>query len=387
MIIDIFSELQRAQPWSRAGEATVIANALEQAQLCDQLGYGCWFSVEHHGATEFSLSSTPDLFNVALAMSTRRLRIGHAGVLAPYGINHPVKVAERAAFVDIISNGRLEMGLARSTTNEWQNFDIDPAVTPGQARELLRLLPMMWTQDEFSWKGETINIPPMNVVPKPVQKPHPRLWQTGTNPEGAAAAGGLGIGYLATTLLTPLSSLAELLDVYKKAVAACTDPAGQVINDQFGLFTFVHCAETKDEAIRSRAAEAAMWYINRAPAFFKAPRDRLIGNIRGSHPSPNWRLAEGMSDEDVDPDDPHPIVRALNRSYLGLPQDPGEVYEALDTVDSLIIGDPEHCRQKMEKVAGMGFDRLLCLQQFGHLPHARVMRSIRLIGEEILPYL
>ena len=272
MILDIFSELQRAQPWSQRAEATIIRNALEQAQLCDRLGYGCWFSVEHHGATEFSLSSTPEMFNVALALSTQRLHIGHAGVLAPYGINHPVRVAERAGFVDVISNGRLEMGLARSTTNEWLNFDIDGEKAKDRGARAHASPAHDVDPGRVQLESDTLSVPPINVVPKPLQRPHPPLWQTGTSPEGAATAGQAGVGYIATTLLTSLTPLIELLRIYREAVAGCTDPAGHSVNDQFGLFTFVHCAPTKDEAVANRAGEAAMWYVNRAPAYFKAPQ-------------------------------------------------------------------------------------------------------------------
>lgn len=129
-----------------------------------------------------------------------------------------------------------------------------------------------------------------------------------------------------------------------------------------------------------------MWYVNTAPAYFKAPRGRLMENVRSEHRQANWRVAEASDDDNIDPDDPHPIVRLLNRQYLGYELDPVEVYETLDIVDSLIIGDPEHCMEKMQKFREIGFDRLLCLQQFGFLPHERVMQSIRLVGEELLPY-
>ena len=110
----------------------------------------------------------------------------------------------------------------------------------------------MWTQDTFSWESALLVIPERNVVPKPLQKPHPPLWQTCTSPESFEMAGELGVGALATTLLSPLATLRALFDHYERGLARC-QPAGRFVNEQRAVFTFVHCAETR-EARRSRAA-------------------------------------------------------------------------------------------------------------------------------------
>ncbi len=126
LTLDIFSELQRAYPADPPREHQVYFDAVEQARAADALGFGCWWTVEHHGATEFSYSSAPELMLGWLARETERIRLGHSGVLAPFSINHPTRVAERAAFVDVLSDGRLELGLARSGGTEWDAFGVDP---------------------------------------------------------------------------------------------------------------------------------------------------------------------------------------------------------------------------------------------------------------------
>jgi hypothetical protein len=88
---------------------------------------------------------------------------------------------------------------------------------------------------------------------------------------------------------------------------------------------------------------------------------------------------------DLDPDDPNPIVRLMNRQVLGHPIDPVEAYEALEDQDSVIIGDVDTCRRKIKKYEAAGFNRLMCLMQFGHLPHDQVMSSIRRVGEALIP--
>ena len=103
LTLDIFSECQRANPIDASREHQVYFDAFEQAELADELGYGCWWTVEHHGAARFSYSSVPEMILAAIAQRTSRIHIGHSGVLAPFNINHPIRVAERAAFIDVIS--------------------------------------------------------------------------------------------------------------------------------------------------------------------------------------------------------------------------------------------------------------------------------------------
>ena len=230
MQIDIFSEMQKAKPWPDNHEVAIWENALEQAKLADKLGYGCWWNVEHHGAVEFSYSSAPELFPVAASQHTERLRFGHSGILALKNINHPVRIAERAAYADIMSKGRLELGLARSGGTEWETFRVDGETSRDQLREAMRMIPRMWTEENFSWQSDLYDIPERNIIPKPVQKPHPPLWQTTTSPDSFELAGELGVGALCTTLLTPLDGLRFLFGKYEEGLARCKEPAGKFVN-------------------------------------------------------------------------------------------------------------------------------------------------------------
>jgi alkanesulfonate monooxygenase SsuD/methylene tetrahydromethanopterin reductase-like flavin-dependent oxidoreductase (luciferase family) len=392
MIFDLFNELQMPQPWGPHHEQAVYADALEQARLADELGYGCWWSVEHHCSPEFSYSGAPELVNAAIAMRTDRIRIGHAGVLTPHRINHPVRVAERAAVLDHLSGGRLELGLARSGGAEWATFEVDPDGTLAELEETARLCVAAWTQQEFSWKSPRLDIPTRTLVPKPLQNPHPPLWQTVSSPGSFRMAGRLGMGILSTTLLSPVSTLEEMLVEYDAGLAECAEPVGRFVNDQRAVFTFVHCAETVDDAIRSRAAEAAMWYVNAAPKVFAVPRTIWTNLIRGninSGAEGSVRAAKATSEVmvDLDPDDPNPIIRLMNRQVLGQPIDPLEAYEALESQDSVIIGDVDTCLRKIKKYEAAGFGRLMCLMQFGHLDSDAVRGSIRRVGEELIPAL
>jgi alkanesulfonate monooxygenase SsuD/methylene tetrahydromethanopterin reductase-like flavin-dependent oxidoreductase (luciferase family) len=386
MIFDLFNELQRPDA---ASESAVFAGALEQAALADALGYGCWWSVEHHCTPGFSYSGAPELVNTAIAMRTERLRIGHAGVLTPFRINHPLRAAERIAVLDHLSGGRVEVGLARSGGAEWATFGVDPEQTLAELEEAARLMVTAWTEPSFTWRSERLDIPERSLVPSPLQQPHPALWQTVSTPISAQMAGALGMGILCTTLLSPVSILETMIAEHTAGLAAATDPVGRFTNQGRGVFTFVHCTETREEAIASRAAEAAMWYVNAAPKVFAVPRTIWTNLIRGNVSSGRGR-ARGAADPDqvqvdLDPDDPNPIIRLMNRQVLGMAIDPLEAYEALEDQDSVIIGDPDTCRRKIERFRAAGFDRLMCLMQFGGLDHERAMGSIRRVGEILLP--
>ena len=394
MILDIFSELQRAIPKDQVGDADfegrVLRDAIEQAKLADELGFGCWWTVEHHGAKEFSYSSSPEMMLAVLSQHTERIHLGHSGVLAPFAINHPIRIAERAAFLDQVSGGRLELGLARSGGTEWEAFEVDPDSSREQLREAMQMIPAMWTQDEFEWDSEFATIPKRNVVPKPVQSPHPPLWQTSTSPESFYMAGSMGVGVLGTTLVSPLSTLATLLSEYDRGLAEA-NPVGSFVNAQRSVFTFMHCAETREDAISSGAAEAILWFINAAPAVFHVPRNTWIDAIRGdlkdSAPSSDTALAAPEVYDDLDLNDPVPVIALLNRQLAGEQLDPVEVFEVMEAIESVIIGDPDACEKKLRGYADVGCDRLMCLMQMGGVSQESVLKSIRLTGELLIPRL
>lgn len=388
MKFDIFCEIQRAFPWKTGDEASLFAEVLAQAKACDKAGFEIWWQVEHHGAPEFSYSASPELVLTAIAMTTQRLRLGHAGVLAPFKINHPLKAAERGAILDILSGGRFEMGLAKSGGKEWETFGVNPKTARDEVREAMHMIPRMWTQDEFAWKSDLIEVPAREVVPRPLQKPHPRLWQTCGSPDSFRMAGEMGVGSLGTTLLSPVAFLGAMLKEYRAGLAALPDQAGIEVNDQSGVFTFVHLADSRDKAIANGAAWSALWYVNAAPIVFKVPRAVWYDMIKaGLHPN-SAQATTALADRDptgleIEPGDPA-VVILLKRMAKGETIDFAEAHEALEGLDCVIIGDPDHCREKVKGYEAIGADRLMCLMQYGSIPHGEIIRSIELTGEHLI---
>jgi alkanesulfonate monooxygenase SsuD/methylene tetrahydromethanopterin reductase-like flavin-dependent oxidoreductase (luciferase family) len=387
MKFDVFCEVQRAFPWNGKDEASLFQEVLAQARAAEAAGFEIWWEVEHHGAPEFSYSSAPDLILTAIAMATRTLRVGHAGVLAPFRINTPLRIAERSATLDLISGGRLELGLAKSGGKEWETFGVNPDTARDQVRDAMRMIPRMWTEPEVSWNSEDFQLPPREVTPKPMQQPHPRLWQTCGSPDSFYMAGELGVGALGTTLLSPVAFLGQMLKEYDRGVAACREPAGRTLNAQKGVFTFVHLAESRAEAIRNGAAWSALWYVNAAPVVFKVPRRIWYDMIKqGLHPNSARDTAAAALDPNevqIQPDDPE-VVRLLKRMAQGETISFEAAHEALEPLDSVVIGDPEHCREKLRGYEAIGADRVMCLMQFGSIPHEAVLRSFALAGRHLV---
>jgi alkanesulfonate monooxygenase SsuD/methylene tetrahydromethanopterin reductase-like flavin-dependent oxidoreductase (luciferase family) len=386
--IDMFTEIQDPRPWTEDHEHRRILEALEQARLADEMGYGCFWLVEHHAGGEFSLSSAPELMLTAISQHTRRIRLGHSAVLAPFRFNHPIRIAERAAYLDHLSGGRLELGLARSTVPEWRLFNIAADEARDQMQQAFEMIPRMWTEDRFSWKSQYFDIQDLSIVPKPYQRPHPPLWQACGSLAAFEQAGRNGVGALGNTLWAPASEVREWLDLYRQAVRSTRKPVGAFVHDQVAFFTFVHCAETDDEAMRNGAATAAAWYTCRALAFFEvremflqiaAEQDALARNPAGGGLTGQLlrdHAARGVAS-------PNRAQILIGRILQGEAVSDDEVFETLSAQDSLIVGSPETCRRKMKLFADLGIDRLMCFQQVGSLPHDKVMKSIRLVGELI----
>jgi alkanesulfonate monooxygenase SsuD/methylene tetrahydromethanopterin reductase-like flavin-dependent oxidoreductase (luciferase family) len=388
--LDIFSEIQKRDCDANGGFRQLFDESIEQARVADEAGFDCWWEVEHHCTPDFSYSSCPELILEAIALNTKRLRVGHAGILVPFEINHPLRAAERAAMLDHISGGRLEVGLAKSGGKEWETFGISEQQAAADLVEATTMFPRAWCDETFSWDSPRWRVANRTVLPKPVQRPHPPLWHTCSSPPSFVRAGELGVGVLATTLFAPVDTLDGMIKGYRSAIAHVAAPAGRFVNNAVGVFTFVHVADSTRAAIDSGAPRSALWYVSSAPRVFNVPRDIFYSAIRGNtdvraHQS-NAPLATSEKPDPNAVDDPNPVVALLKREFAGEEISNEEIYEVIGKLDSVIIGDVATCKRKMERFRDIGVDRLMCLVQMGEVPQPQVLSSIRRIGRDMIPY-
>ncbi|RKH20674.1 LLM class flavin-dependent oxidoreductase [Corallococcus praedator] len=385
MRLDIFSEMQHPKEhWTGPDhEHRLIQETLEQARLADELGYGVWWQVEHHAAVEFSYSSAPEIMLTAIATSTKNLHVGHSSVLAPTRFNHPIRIAERSAFIDHLSGGRFQLGLARSTIPEWRTFNVEPDATRGQMQQSFELLPKLWTQDKVSWDSADIKLNNISVIPKPYRKPHPPLWQACSSPASFEQAGRNGVGALGVTLWASPEEVAEMIHIYREALRTRCEPVGEFVNDQVAFFTFVHCADSEREAMENGAAKAAAWYTAGSFTFFEA-KDAFVktaAELEALAKDPAGGGLTGQYVRNKNPNAPQSQAqRILGRIMSGENVPDEQVWEVLSGQDSLIVGTQDQVRKGLKRYEALGIDALMSFHQVGALTHDKVMKSIRLTG-------
>src|SRR5262245_53438323 len=231
MKFSLFYEMQISEP-TRQAEAKLFRECVEQAVLADKLGYHCVWAVEHHGLFEYSHSSAPEIFLSFVAARTERIRVGHGVTLLPFRYNHPIRVAERIAALDVLSGGRVNWGSGKSSSRvEQVAFENDLATLHDQWLEAVTIIPKMWKNDVFEYKGRFFDIPPTQIIPKPFQKPHPPMFAACTKPDSAAAVGKLGLGALNFAVGSD-AYLAQKVSDYRAAVKSA-EPVGEVVTNHF----------------------------------------------------------------------------------------------------------------------------------------------------------
>ncbi len=353
----LFYEIPVAAPWHPRSEHDAYLNVIAQAVRGEEVGFSHFWTVEHHFLSEFSHCSAPEVLYGAVAARTSRIKIGHGVRLLPFPYNHPIRVAEMGAALDLICSGRLEFGTGRSSTRaELEGFGIDPQETRDLWEEALEVVVGAWTEDVFSWDGKHFKIPPRRVHPKPLQKPHPPLWMATSSPAGHELAGQKGLGLLSFTIGVPPNELAFRIELYRKALQKAT-PVGKFANGRAAAFTMVHCAETNEEA-RRNAEASVLWYFRRSIELISSLAEWQEGRELGSY---------GYTK----------MLKDLNLE--------GFSFDILDDLDAIIVGDPDKCIEKAKRYQEAGCDQLLCLMQPYDIPADKVMRSIELFGQHVIP--
>lgn len=336
-------------------ERKALQDIVDQVALGEEVGFKSVWSVEHHFLENFSLASAPEVLLSFIAAATETIRIGHGVRLLPFPYNHPIRAAEQAATLDLLSNGRLEFGSGRSgTLVELGGFNIDPAQTRGMWEEALRLIVDAWTEPRVSHSGEFFQVPERPVIPKPLQGPHPPLWMSATSPTTHELAGKFGLGLLSFTLALAIEEVERRITLYRDEVSRA-QPIGRFVNDQVAVFTMTHCAETSAEA-RRRSEDGIMAY--------QRDHIELLSTMISE-------IKEGSSYE-------------YYERFVGVDYEKFN-FDYLTDRDMIMVGDPDECIRVAKRYEAIGVDRLLCHVQFRGMPNDDVRDSIRLLGEEVIP--
>ncbi|REJ86457.1 MAG: LLM class flavin-dependent oxidoreductase [Planctomycetota bacterium] len=353
MKFSLMYEMQIAGP-TRATERQMFHDCVEQVVLAEAVGFDGIWEVEHHGLYEYSHSSAPEVFLSFVAAKTKRIRLGHGITLTPHRYNHPIRIAERIATLDILSEGRVNWGSGKSSSAV-EKFAFENRVNElhEQWLEALRMIPKMWSEEVFEWKGRFFKIPPTQVVPKPVQQPHPPVFAACSKPESAKAVGALGCGALNFALGTD-DFLKQKVGDYREAVAGA-QPEGFQANNHFAC--------TPPTLVLTDDRKACRYGFRGARFFAESMARYYLGSER-----PIGRLnvpRDFLEEDDLD-------------AAMAFRTAPGSQCNA-------VIGDPAAAKDLVQRFVDVGVDELICVMQMGTVPHELVMESIRTFGEQVIP--
>jgi alkanesulfonate monooxygenase SsuD/methylene tetrahydromethanopterin reductase-like flavin-dependent oxidoreductase (luciferase family) len=292
------------------------------------------------------------------------MRLGFGVRLMPKPYNHPVRTAEAAAVLDLISGGRVELGTGRSSTRlELEGFGIDPHETRQMWQEAIEHVVGCWTHDEYEFDGKYWQMPRRRVLPKPLQRPHPPIWGATSSEDGHRQVGELGLGLCSFAVGIPPEQVKEKIDIYRRAVRSCTAPVGSFVNDRAATFTMTVCAPSRSEAWAT-ARESFEWYPKTGA--------RLIGTVAEWMAERNQDLGNYAYAADMKSHDEQGLLDLLSLEYLA-------------ETGACILGTPEQCTEACRRYEEAGVDLLLCLVNPYRIPHEAVMQTIELMGREVIP--
>jgi alkanesulfonate monooxygenase SsuD/methylene tetrahydromethanopterin reductase-like flavin-dependent oxidoreductase (luciferase family) len=305
-------------------------------------------------------------------MKTERIRLvtGIFNLCPP--INHPIRVAEQIATIDILTHGRVELGTGRgSGSTEVNTFGITNEESRDMWDEAIRAIPQMWMRDLFSWQGKYFSVPERCILPKPVQKPHPPLWVTTSNPPTIEIAARMGLGVAMFNFSDP-EKLRPAVERYKNAIEKA-EPVGAFVNNKIMTIAPLLCMEDGDAARALFGRKR-----NDVTAHFSVYFDTIVqnGELLKAEPRPmtQTRIREL-------------IRRAASDSRVQGPMARGAISRDFLLQNGMCVGNPEEVIRTVERFRAIGLDQLVFVPVvgWGHELHEVSLQSVALTGEKVLP--
>ena len=359
MKFGIFYEHQLPRPWVEGEEQKLFNDALEQVEVADKVGIDFAWEVEHHFLEEYSHSSAPEVFLAACSQRTKNIRLGHGirQVIPQY--NHPARTAEVIATLDLVSNGRVEFGTGESSAElELGGFQIPVHMKRKIFMESVEQICNMLAMDPYpGYKGQFFEMPCRNIVPKPVQRPHPPLWVACSQRETIKMAARMGIGALTFAFVDPLEAQSWVDEYYGIIKSEECVPIGHAINPNICMVSSFSCHQDREEAVR-RGLDGFEFF------------GFALGSLYafGTHKPGRTNLWEQFvaMKEARRAAQPIDITNALSGSQGG-------------------IGTPDDLREHLLKFEKCGVDQVTFIQQAGRNKHEHICDALELFASEVMP--
>ena len=347
MKFGIFYEHQLPRPWTPNDEYELLQNSLAEIELADRLGYDYAWEVEHHFLEEYSHSSAPEVFLAAASQRTKRIRLGHG--IIQLTTNHPARVAERVSTLDLVSRGRVELGLGEaSSVTELHPFGRRFRDKREVWEDAVRALIPMFGDGGVEYHGSHFDFPLRNVLPKPLQKPHPPLWVACSQRDTIEAAGRWGMGALGFQFVSADEARAWVHAYYNAYTKRLSKLADYRTNPGVAVVSGFMCCPTDEEAL----AKADGW------TFFA-----FALRYYASHPP----VAPGTVNLWEE-------YQAFKVSPQGQKMHVGN-----------LVGSPATIRAKLRKFEQSHVDQVILLNQAGRNTHEDICASLELFASEVMP--
>ncbi|MBF6568819.1 MAG: LLM class flavin-dependent oxidoreductase [Candidatus Binataceae bacterium] len=350
MDVGIFSELQCA---SDLAITTAYRQIIDQAELADQIGFRSMWLAELHFTRAFSVMPAPQLVAAAIAARTRRLRLGIGVYILP--VHHPLRLAEEAAALDILSEGRLEFGAGRGHpfTRVYEGFGVPADQSRERFDECLEIVRRAWTEPRLSFKGKFHSFENVELVPKPVQKPYPPIHVGAVSPPSFISAGEQGFNVMCPAQVVPVPAIKEMIASYRDAARRAGHPQSSL---RVSLLLPVFVARTRAEAE-------------------EIPRHGIMSYYEATGRLMQELLRErGLSDQFT-------VYNRVNEFMGSL------TYEGV-LRNHAVFGEPEAVRDRLIEMRDeLGLDEVLAWIDIGGIDHEAVTTSMKLMADKVLPHL
>ncbi len=331
---------------------------LDELEYAETLGFDGVCVNEHHQNTYGTMPS-PNIIGALLARRTNRVKIAMVGNGLPLR-DHPIRVAEEIAMLDVVSGGRIISGFVRGIGCEYYSMGVNPTHSLARFREAHDLIIRAWTETgPFNFDGEHYQVRYVNVWPRPYQKPHPQIWIPGFGSKetmGWCADPARKYPYLAVYMSD------DLVKMYFDQYRAAAEESGYTPSPyQMGHLLPIYVAET-DERAREEAAEHVLWLYHRG---LRIPLNMLFPPGYVTHQS--MRHILNIADE----------LDYANMSF-----------DDFNARGYCVVGSVETVKQRLvESIGKLGYGILLSLLQIGDMPHHRTIKNMELFATEVMPYL
>lgn len=349
MKFGLLYEHQLPRPWSAEAEHRLLKEALAQVELADALGFDYIWENEHHFLEEYSHSSAPEVFLACCARNTQRIRLGHAVVLSPPAYNHPARVAERLATLDLLSDGRVDFGTGESASRvELEGFGIDHTQKKAMWEEAVEQTANMMTMSPYpGFEGQFFSMPCRNVLPKPLQTPHPPIWVACSRRETIHAAARHGVGALTFAFVDPQEASKWVQEYYDIIKSEQCVPLGHAVNANIAMVTGFSVHEDAAEAKR-RGGDGFRYFGYALGHYY------VFGEHRPGQTN-IWRRFEQARDALAD------VGRGSG------------------------MGTPAQVAEHLNAFAEAGVDQVIFIQQGGKNQHEHICDAMRLFAATVMP--